>query len=500
MSLTQQDIANLTLSELVVPGTHDTGTYALIEQLAPDVNVWVQDLLVTLRKMGVEKPYQVIKGWADTQNSDVYTQLYKGARFLDIRVCWSKDTAMYHTLHFILGSPTEEMLGNITQFLTDFPEEIVILQWGSFAGFNDTQHDNLVMLMHKYLGPFGMFPKSLAPRLAQAAHILPKVGRPVKPLESRRHDTAFQRGASSGERVEQGEGDRLPFVQGAAGIEDRGRSRVGVIADKYAYAGLTFTYGDMLRSGKRVLVLYDDMPTANRYDELWPSQEYLVSDWANVDNFPAMLDHETKSVQSQTGNPDAVYKLQWVLTTSAKMIVNAILNPWDKLRDLHQLSRLANGNNFESFMKEMINYRINILMTDYQSEVNSLDWARVLNRLNCNDAREYRQIDCPVWKKEGSCANNVTVQQLCPLSCNACNWTRIEGKPGDKCVNNTQCLFGVCNQQAGICLNDSPGGSGDACGVDSQCLSGSCSNFACTAPVERHPSNRGNRGRMALVE
>ena len=70
----------------------------------------------------------MIKGWADTQNSDVYTQLYKycdpfllelmqgltvqgtqrrGARFLDIRVCWSQDTAMYHTLHFILGSPTE---------------------------------------------------------------------------------------------------------------------------------------------------------------------------------------------------------------------------------------------------------------------------------------------------------------------------------------------------------------------------------------------------------
>lgn len=56
--------------------------------------------------------------------------------------------------------------------------------------------------------------------------------------------------------------------------------------------------------------------------------------------------------------------------------MDAILNPWDKLRDLHQLSRLANGNNFESFMKEMINYRINILMTDYQSEVNSLDWVR----------------------------------------------------------------------------------------------------------------------------
>lgn len=90
-----------------------------------------------------------------------------------------------------------------------------------------------------------------------------------------------------------------------------------------------------------------------RRSQLTPSvRRYLVSDWANVDNFPAMLDHETKSVQSQTGgvpfcdetpppthlscrrvassvltgtlvvtpgNPDAVYKLQWVLTTSAKM-------------------------------------------------------------------------------------------------------------------------------------------------------------------------------------
>lgn len=64
--------------------------------------MWVQDLLVTLRKMGVEvpptsslhcklafkrclaatppqKPYQVIRDWADTQNTDVYTQLYKYA-------------------------------------------------------------------------------------------------------------------------------------------------------------------------------------------------------------------------------------------------------------------------------------------------------------------------------------------------------------------------------------------------------------------------------------
>ena len=96
----------------------------------------------------------------------------RGARFLDIRVCWSQDTAMYHTLHFILGSPTEgkpftssgnhqpsgwysralartEMLGNITQFLTDFPEEIVILQWGSFAGYRPCSWLHL----HSRIGP-----------------------------------------------------------------------------------------------------------------------------------------------------------------------------------------------------------------------------------------------------------------------------------------------------------------------------------------------------------
>lgn len=148
----------------------------------------------------------------------------------------------------------------------------------------------------------------------------------------------------------------------------------------------------------------------------------------------------------------------------------------------------------------------------------------MLNRLNCNDARQYRQVDCPVWKKEGSCANNVTVQQLCPLSCNACNWSRIEGT----CTTHAQQAldslvtlpFYVAVLQASPVINASttpsaclasatskPGSvsttalavpvpptarartltrlthlcaTGDACGVDSQCLSGSCSNFACT--------------------
>lgn len=54
-----------------------------------------------------------------------------------------------------------------------------------------------------------------------------------------------------------------------------------------------------------------------------------------------------------------------------------MLNPWDSIPTLHALSRLANGQNFDSFIKQMINYRINLLMTDYQDEVNALDWVLV---------------------------------------------------------------------------------------------------------------------------
>jgi len=61
--------------------------------------------------------------------------LNRGARFLDIRVCWDTKSNLYRTLHFILGSPTEEILRNISEFLTDYHEEIVILQWGAFDGF-----------------------------------------------------------------------------------------------------------------------------------------------------------------------------------------------------------------------------------------------------------------------------------------------------------------------------------------------------------------------------
>jgi hypothetical protein len=285
------------------------------------------------------------------------------------------------------------------------------------ARFDDTRHDNLVALINKHLGPFGLFPKSLARKDAQ---------------------------------------DNI---------------------------GIQFTYGDMRQAGKRIILFYDDAPTAKRYDILWSSPEYLVSDWANVDNFPEMLRYETKSVQMHTRDPNRVYKLQWVLTASAELIVDSLWDPWDKVPNLHALSRQANGKNFDSFLNQMINYRINLLMTDFQNEVNSLDWARVLNKLNCNDNRAYRQYSCEAWKLSGLCENNETARSLCPLTCNACNWTRIVGKPGDKCSDHKQCMFGKCNLQLGICLNDDPNLPGERCGVDSQCWSGQCTNFICTGSV-----------------
>ncbi len=102
------------------------------------------------------------------------------------------------------------------------------------------------------------------------------------------------------------------------------------------------------------------------------------------------------------------------------------------------MSHECNGPTFDTFIQKFFNYRINLLMTDFFQETNNLDWARVINKLNCNDNKQYRALssdgnDCRSWNQLGLCERNTTVRENCALTCNLCDYRRIAGKPGDKC-------------------------------------------------------------------
>lgn len=67
---------------MVLPGTHDTGTYHLDYELSPGVEKWVQDVIDLMQKIGIDEPFVVIHDWAQSQYYDVYHQLYMYGKFL----------------------------------------------------------------------------------------------------------------------------------------------------------------------------------------------------------------------------------------------------------------------------------------------------------------------------------------------------------------------------------------------------------------------------------
>lgn len=99
MELMDTVLAPMTIPDMVLPGTHDTGTYLLMDSLERDTDSlpeFVRHLIEVLQKdFGIREPYKIIREWARTQSYRVYDQLVKGIRFLDIRVCWSNSTCVF---------------------------------------------------------------------------------------------------------------------------------------------------------------------------------------------------------------------------------------------------------------------------------------------------------------------------------------------------------------------------------------------------------------------
>ncbi len=76
-----------TLNEIALPGTHDSGAYALGDRKSPDLST--ADWLIG-RTLNVTKP------WAITQRLDIKGQLDGGVRWLDMRTAWAGDDFYFY--------------------------------------------------------------------------------------------------------------------------------------------------------------------------------------------------------------------------------------------------------------------------------------------------------------------------------------------------------------------------------------------------------------------
>jgi len=127
------------LSDLIIPGSHDSGAWYLDVNgpLAPDQPSTYQFLKKTVHK------------WSVTQDLDFVKQLQSGVRYFDIRIAPHPSEGSLHIVHGLYGKEISEQLRKINDFLTEHPLEVVILDFNHLLGFEKTDHSNLLnMIMH----------------------------------------------------------------------------------------------------------------------------------------------------------------------------------------------------------------------------------------------------------------------------------------------------------------------------------------------------------------
>ena len=119
-------------------GSHNSGSYSVstdfgVGQFTP-VPAWLSFFFVR---------------WSKCHEKDVYSQLMKGSRYIDLRVCRSHLDGELRTEHTVYGEKLSILLGQICRFLIDYPSEIVILFCHKFrSGFDHVEdHDSFLKLL-----------------------------------------------------------------------------------------------------------------------------------------------------------------------------------------------------------------------------------------------------------------------------------------------------------------------------------------------------------------
>ncbi|MCO7224763.1 phosphatidylinositol-specific phospholipase C domain-containing protein [Pleionea sp. CnH1-48] len=111
-----QGRGHTTLRQMVIPGTHDSGTYNMnsSSDLAPDANA------IYAAAKGV------VADWGRTQSYDIYTMLQKGIRHFDLRIL-RKDNE-FVIVHGLVGMKVRDVLAQVQQFANEHPKEPIILE------------------------------------------------------------------------------------------------------------------------------------------------------------------------------------------------------------------------------------------------------------------------------------------------------------------------------------------------------------------------------------
>jgi hypothetical protein len=141
------------LKDVVVPGTHDAGTYALNKNSEwvsfadePEMWQWIQNLDYAI----VQAPRVIGANWARTQSPEqnIYQQLKGGSRYFDLRFVYVKGDDLAYIYHGTMrGTNTRDhVLDDVKRFLDEpgHEKEIIVLELSKWAKMTPYSHKQFV--------------------------------------------------------------------------------------------------------------------------------------------------------------------------------------------------------------------------------------------------------------------------------------------------------------------------------------------------------------------
>jgi len=144
-------IGNLTLQQITLPGTHDSGSYYLTDEMI-DSPEYLEEIIKVADELQLPVG-DIIKGWAKSQDSDFYSQFLDGIRYVDVRLCFVDN--VWKTHHGpVVGNPLEVLFQHTKQFVSQYSSEVLIMELSHADATTVAQQQILIDEIEKYLGDY----------------------------------------------------------------------------------------------------------------------------------------------------------------------------------------------------------------------------------------------------------------------------------------------------------------------------------------------------------
>jgi hypothetical protein len=135
-------IGDVPLCRVALPGTHDSGTYAMTTQSVLDPYnegararvVAAVDRVAQQREIAARP---LLLGWSQAQDLSVGDQLQAGIRYLDLRVSLVDST--YVLGHVLVCGTLEDALHQVLTFTQQYPGELIILDVNHLYGMETVE-------------------------------------------------------------------------------------------------------------------------------------------------------------------------------------------------------------------------------------------------------------------------------------------------------------------------------------------------------------------------